>query len=285
MGFYYDDQLNNKSNTIRLYGTKNGTKYTDEPLAKAIFNEDFEFEISNSWSDFAGGNFIEGMFNQVRGYAPYADYIVDKLRKIDFNETNNSDDKLISDISRWTDNFVNNTLANNSSKITEYLNKALVVQGTRFVYFSGTSIGLGNLGMKFILMYDPINNKTIKEQLDPLMEYVIGDYESPEGSTNKDSAMDEMKSFIGWQNPPGGFTMDIKNVQNILKGTMKMEFGDMYMIDNLVCRGCHVSMSRMRVNRPDGGDPTSLYGEVSLAFQPAGMIVKNDLIRYIQPLK
>ena len=50
MGFYYDDQLNNKSNTIRLYGTKNGTKYTDEPLAKAIFNEDFEFEISNSWS-------------------------------------------------------------------------------------------------------------------------------------------------------------------------------------------------------------------------------------------
>ena len=99
MGFYYDDQLNNKSNTIRLYGTKDGSTYTEEPLAKAIFNEDFEFEISNSWSDFAGGNFIEGLFNQVRGYAPYADYIVDKLRKINFNETNNSDDKLISDIS------------------------------------------------------------------------------------------------------------------------------------------------------------------------------------------
>jgi mannose-6-phosphate isomerase-like protein (cupin superfamily) len=78
---------------------------------------------------------------------------------------------------------------------------------------------------------------------------------------------------------------NIKNVQNILKGTMKMEFGDMYMIDNLVCRGCHVSMSRVRVNRPDDGDPTSLYGEVSLAFQPAGMIVKNDLMRYLQPLK
>lgn len=51
MGFYYDDQLNNKSNTIRLYGTKDGSTYTEEPLAKAIFNEDFEFEISNSWSD------------------------------------------------------------------------------------------------------------------------------------------------------------------------------------------------------------------------------------------
>lgn len=279
MGFYYDDQLNNKSNTIRLYGTKDGSSYIKEPLAKAIFNEDFEFEVANSWSDFDGGNFAEGLFNQLKPFAPYMDFITDRLKEIDFSNTDKMDG-LTGMLSRGTHNTVN-WITSNEKTASDYLNKALVVQGTRFVYFAGTSIGLGNLGMKFTLMYDPVSGKTVKEQLEKLMEFVIGDYEKPSGTSSKG---DDISSFIGWQNPPGGFTMDIKNVNNVLKGTVKLEFGDLYKIDNLVIKACNVSLSRVKANRIDDGEPTSLYGEVALAFQPAGMIVKDNLMEYLEPI-
>lgn len=281
MGFYYDDQLNNKANTIRLYGTEKGsTTYSKEPLAKAIFNEDFEFEVANSWSDFDGGNFAEGLFNQIKPFAPYMDFVTRQLAQIPFDKTNNSDNEYVRRISREVQEKVN-WITNNEKTASDYLNKALVVQGTRFVYFSGTSVGLGNLGMKFTLMYDPVENKTVKQQLEPLMEFVIGDYEKPDGTSSKG---DNIASFIGWQNPPGGFTMDIKNVNNVLKGTVKIEFGDLYKIDNLVIKACNVSLSRVKAKLQDDGEPTSLYGEVALAFQPAGMIVKDDLMKYLEPI-
>lgn len=290
MGFYYDDQLKNKDNTIRLYG--NGPNYRGDPIATAIFNEDFEFEIGNSWSDFTGGNFAEGLFNQVKGFAPYAKFFADRINEIDFDKYKNKGG-WVGAINKLGNMAKDQVVNGNINGAIDFLNSALVVQGTRFMYFAGTSIGMSNMGLKYTLMYDPVEGKTIKDQLEPLMEYVIGDYKtlSDVAATSKNSdiksAAGEVGEFIGWQEAPGGFTMDLKNVQNNLKGTLKLEFGNMFKITNLVIRGCNVSMSRVKVKRSregEDGKSTSLYAEVSLAFQPAGMITKNNLLSYLDPI-
>lgn len=276
MGFYYDDQIKNKDNTIRLYKKDESSDKGNKPLASAIFNEDFEFEIANSWTDFStSGNFLEGLYESVKPFSAYGNFISDQLSNVDFGKWIGGESKVADLISRggkW--------VAENMRQGSNFLNNALIVQGTRFVYFSGTAINMGNMGMKFVLMYDPTSRDkpTVQDQLDDLMEYCIGDYENLAG--NNDPNVSDISTFIGWQKPPGGFEMTPKNINQVMNGTLRIEFGDLYYIDNLVVTGTHLAYSRVKANRIDDGEPTSLYAEVSLAFRPAGLIVKDNLKRY-----
>jgi hypothetical protein len=313
MGFYYDEQMADKDLTIRLYPStsiqdgviKNEGKYltNKNPIATAIFNEDFEIEISNNWSDFEGNNIIENLFNSVKPLAGVAGTISDILNGsagtgLGALDTTSYGDTTGGKVMNW----LGNALKKGAEFGKTYLNKALIAQGTRFVYYSGTQIGLGNMVLKYILFYDPINDLSVQEQLEKLLPYAIGDYKTfnEDGTTREigeatgiggdNATLNYLGQYFGWQDPPGGFKSELKNVDNRLEGTLKLELGTMYSIDNLVVKGINCSLSRIKVKRvsksgsdldPKRNANIPLYGDVTLSLQPAGMIVKPTLLRYL----
>lgn len=267
MGFYYDKQIKNKDYTIRLWG--NGPSY-DKHLATAIFNENFEFEVGNNWSNFDGGNAIENTFNSLKPWAGYLGSVKNVLKGMNFNDSQN-DGSVMRAI-----NKAMRTVQGGVDKVNDYLNKALVVQGTRFVYFSGTDIQMGNMMMRFTLFHE--ESSSVNDQLGKLMPYVIGDFNvMGEGGTG--NIVDEALSMVGWQDPPGGFEASYKNVDVRLKGTVLLEFGRVFKIDNLVIKSASISMSKTRA-KSRSGVLSPLYADVVLTLQPAGFISKSKLLEY-----
>lgn len=272
MGFYYDKQLKNKDYTIRLWG--NGPSY-DKLLAIAIFNDNFDFEIGNSWTDF-GGDPLGSLWNStVNPMAPYVGSAIDKLGpalkdllgKWNTNYNNNLGRKVATGVKGMLNNIIDNG--------KDYANKNLVVQGTRFVYYSGTDIQMGNMMMKFTLFHE--DKTPVTDQLGKLMPYIIGDFK-PMGGTS-DEEVNKVLSMIGWQDPPGGFKAGYKNVDTIQEGTVMLEFGRMFKIDNLVIKSGSFSLSRVRA-KSRAGVFSPLSADISLTFQFAGMITKNKLLEY-----
>lgn len=267
MGWYYDDQLNSKEYTIRLYGDgKPNGQYSDTPIATAIYDSNFEFEINNTWNTFEGGNMIEGLWNSIKPLAGYAGG-VEKVLK-DMKQAGK-----FSGGQTWITQGINKAMDWASDNFATAINSSLVVQGTRFVYFGSSSIDMGNLMMKYTIMHDPsISGMTVRDQLSQILPYCLGDFESV--------ADDGMLSLIGWQKPPGGFKAGYKNVDTIQEGTLKLEFGTMFYIDNLVLRNMSVSMSKTKVKAQNAEGDEPLYADVSLTFQLGGYITKNTLKRW-----
>lgn len=277
MGFYYDDQMNRSDFTVRLYGNYSPSSGydTSKPIATAIFSDNFEFEIGNSWSNMENSisNAIEAGWNKIKSFAPYAPTIENvfaKMKKMGAFEGGNSR------MSRGL-NSVANMIA--SGKGSEYLNKCLIVQGTRFIYFSGSNIEMGNMVMKYTIMHDPVRG-SVKDQLSEIMPYCIGKFTTLNGKAD-----DGLLSNIGWQDPPKGFKSSWRNVNNNLEGSLMLQFGNMFKIENLVVRSCSVSLSKVRVKSDAQptvgmrGDP--LYADVTLTFQVGGFITRKTLERYL----
>lgn len=274
MAFYYDKQLAMKDFTIKLYEYKKGSKgeYDESaPIATAIMTENFDISISNGWTNFDGGNMIENGWNKIKPFAGYADSVANIFSNMkdtgvfDQVQPTNKLSGFVRDVGVW--------FANNANKMNDYLNKSLVVQGTRFIYFQGTDISMGNLMMKFTVMHDPILG-TVQDQLHHLMPYMIGKFVN----------MSEkgILSLVGWQDPPGGFKANWMNVDHTNEGTLKLVFGDnMYSIDNLVVKDANISLSKSRAKVPGSDVATPLYAEVAITLQPAGYITRRKLKEYM----
>lgn len=115
-------------------------------------------------------------------------------------------------------NGLANVLGNMSStneNMANYLSRSLVVQGTRFSYYSGTGIDFGNLQMKFTLFSQYIKEKdsyifkSVDDQLQKILPYIIGEFkpvtEGGDGDVGK-----FIQEFASWQMPPGNFSADLK---------------------------------------------------------------------------
>lgn len=295
MGFYYDEQLNNCAFTVRLYGGGDGEgKYEDEIIAKAIWTENFEFSTSNSWTNFESiGNAAESLWAKVKpfaGYASTAQNVLNDMRSKGQFERSSSDSKatqLMKGLGNW--------LSDNRN-MTTIMNRSLIVQGTRFIYFGGSSVDMGNLMMKYTIMYDPAapaGQRSVREQLAKLMPYCIGDFKNTKELAGGSSDGKGILSLIGWQSPPGGFEATWKNVDTQGRGTLKLVFGGDgiisgnsghqegdFEIDNLVVKDWNVSMSRVSVKGGVNRDP--LYADVTLTFQLAGFITERKLRQYLK---
>lgn len=315
MGFYYDDQLSNLDMTIRLYSNTKassddngnltfeeipGRQYTNE-LARAIFNEDFQVEVNNNWSNFDGGNFLESLWGTAKQFGAIINDIDLQIGDLSVDENDNSlTGSIMNKIAKAKD-YVH--------QYKGYLGKALIVQGTRFMYYSGTDIGINNMVLRYTVFYDPVNNLTVHDQIDKLRPYVIGKYttfSNDEGTKDspglgktvvegigtyvgKDSA-NKLGNMIGWQDPPGGFESSVRSVEAELKGTLKLELGTKYAISNLVIKGMSISYSRHTVkpipksNSVITASPTPLYADVILQLQPVGIITESMLSNYVKGL-
>ena len=299
-GFYYDAQKNNKLLSVTLHpnmktedggitwkpvtGEVDSDGYSMTPIATAILKEDFVVGIANNWMDFSGGDTINQAWNSLKPFAPYAKYAAEHLQEMArLGDELKERGGLEGFISNGLNDVVNN-IAPYIDKAADYLNRSLVVQGTRFSYYAGTGTSFGNLQMKYIIFGDWINGKflTVHQQLDKLYPYILGKY-VPWDTKNKDNILNQ---FVGWQLPPGGFKADVKNVDIVQKGTLKLKFGGYYSIPNIVVKDVQLTFSKQMIKNPQpatGDNKISpLYCDIQMTLQPATKYTDVSLKNFIE---
>lgn len=325
-GWYYDLQLNNRLTCATLHPnmelSEDQTKwipcrttktmldsdkdnpeseYREEPICRAIINEDFNVSVANSWSDF-GGDMLGQIWESVKPLAPYADAFQNMIAQAvkDYNDPNNKEQ-----VDKINESFVSKTMANlmeaannamNNGKIdiTDYLNRSLVAQGTRFSYYSGSGTSFGNLMMKFTLFptYDEKKGfVTVDDQVDKLFPYCIGKFVKGTDGLDESFKSEEGKelqkaidNMIGWQKPPGGFKANVKNVDVVQDGTLLLKFGAYYSIANLVVENANFNFSKQMVKNPNINSAqliSPLYCDITIQLRPATKYSDISLRKFV----
>ena len=299
-GFYYDAQKNNKLLSVTLHpnmitndggitwekasGDLDEDEYSMKPIAKAILKDDFVVGIANNWMDFSGGDTINQIWNSLKPFAPYAKYAAEHLYEMADTGNRMKEEGGFTGVAAGIINDVVNTVAPYVDKASDYLNRSLVVQGTRFSYYAGTGTSFGNLQMKYIIFGDWIDGefKTVHDQLKDLYPYILGKYVDWD-QENKDNILNY---FVGWQLPPGGFKADVKNVDIIQQGTLKLKFGGYYSVPNVVVKDAQLTFSKQMIKNPQpevGSNKISpLYCEVQLTLQPATKYTDISLRNFVE---
>lgn len=327
-GFYYDHQINDPLYTIQLFpNTKlklnedktkaewvpaNGNPpdpnsnqdwsgcYSTTPIASAICSEDFQIEIGNQWTDYEGGNPIEGAFNSMKPYAPYLSTLGKAFQSA--TESFMSDEDIKNSKVARAVNSIAHLVGSGMASASKYLNKGLIIQGTRFAYYTGTVTRFGNLGLKYTIFPDWVPDpkdpkkmifQSVNDHIAKISPYVMGAYTpwnlKVDGIENKyakdlvDSGLDMISEYVGWQNPPAGFEAGLKSLDTTLKGTIRLVMAGYYKIDNLVISDMNVVMSRTMTKDPtDPSKPTPLYAEITLQLKPATLYTDRALAKFIR---
>ena len=324
-GWYYDLQRENRLISVTLHPNKiltNGKwgdvtktdednpKYAEDPICSAIATEDFSVSVANSWSDF-GGDMLGQMWESIKPLAPYADAAKGMIREAvsqykSLMNSNNSDDnkratrikeskmsKGLADMMIYLDDKLNDP--NSGVDITDYLNRALVVQGTRFSYYSGSGTSFGNLMMKFTVFptYKGSKFVSVDDQVKELFPYCIGKFvggteglASDKERNTKGTAANLIDDMVSWQIPPGGFKANVKNVDVVQEGTLLLKFGAYYMVDNLVIENATFNFSKQMTKNPEGysfNGPllSPLYCDVTIQLRPATKYSDVSLRKFV----
>ena len=325
-GFYYDLQCNDKLTMAALYpnmkpakdmkknpnGFENFTgdeidkdttseecPYSKYPICTAIINEDFQVSVANSFND-VGSDPIGNLWQELKPLAPYLGELSSGLSDIAKATQqwlgNNGTGSKFADGVKWLNENVFKPGAEKAGMAGTYLARSLVVQGTRFVYYSGTGVDYGNLMMKFTLFsgYDKDGNwRSVDDQIKGdgtaqhpgILPYVIGEFKNVDeipGDAGK-----FVQQYASWQLPPGGFTADIKNVDNIQSGTLRLRIGVRYAIENLVIGGAQFNFSKTMVKNPESSNITDdnylvpLSCDVILNLKPATKSSRVSLENFV----
>lgn len=290
--WFYDDQLNNRLTSITLHTNtyydgkewkwcKDGPYKVDaggynmEPLCRSVLNEDFNVAIGNVWSDLAGSESVSSYVNGLmHSAAPYADVIGSALvqigneakgwaggQSVSYDEEGKPKFSIAQTVANWA-TYVGSFAEKHKDQALDFMNSNLIMQGTRFSYFSGTGISFGNLGMRFTIfpMWRDGAFYTVNQQLEDLLPYAIGKYENlkfdtkyKDVTTGKEETGHFESDLIGWQRSPAGYRAHYKDIDNkALKGTMKLRIGAFYVLESLVCENLSFNMSRQMVKKPQG---------------------------------
>lgn len=290
-GFYHDIQKSNRLLKVTLHanskpgggqdGWDRGTEYYEEALVTSIVKEDFQVGISNSWGEFSMGETIQSFWNSLKPFAPYLGYAGKKLGEMnEVGQELQGEGRLKHMLSNFAVDTIE-TIKPYADMGANYLSRALIVEGTRFSYYSGSGVAFGNLGMKFTVFADWKDGKfvTVNEQLEKLYPYIVGKYIKPDGTKIKGVPIDE---FYGWQVPPGGFIPDLKNIDNVQKGTLMLKIGAFYCLKNLVVKDAQLNFSKHLVKHPTKSlDVSPLYCDVDLILTPATKYSDVSLQKFV----
>lgn len=302
-GFYYDQQLENEMLMASLHPStepgpaeeysKETSKelsayYRKEPIATAIVSEDFQVSIANTFTDF-GGDAIGGFWNEmVKPLQPYVSEVEQDLKTIldkgaglvnnVVNKIGDESIKKVVDKVKKTASAIAGEVSNNPAAI---MKRSLVVQGTMFKYFAGSGVDFGNLMMKYTVFsgYDRNGSYvTVQDQINKLRFYMIGDMVDLSGNL-----VEDVKKFVKWQLPPGGYKTNLMNVDQKQYGTLLLKLGPFYSIGNLVIQGAQLNYSRIMAKNPSVGDTTQLdplYCEVTLMLKPVTKFSAQSLFKF-----
>lgn len=271
-------------------------KYSKNPIAVALLTEDPSFTVGNTFTDWNGGNPIEGIFGSAKPYAVIGKEWVKGLAEgaKSMKGENNfgaSIVKAAGDVA----GFVGKALDAGS----KLLNKGLVVQGTRFTYYNGTNFSMNNLEFKFIKFSDYVkkgNDWVFQDVLEymrtDLFPYCFGTYAKASESGLEISSNKDVQNFIdkycGFQSAPGGFEMNAKNLDTAIIGTLRLNIGGTYALENLVIKNLNFTLSKAQAKKPNKdsngrGETVPLYAEISLTLSPACMITDHSFNKIIDP--
>ena len=287
--------------------TGSGSQYGKQSLCNSILSEDFGITIANNWGDFSAGQQLENIFNGLKGSEAY----LNEASKV-FSKITSGIDNYRKDIKGDVDNSVSTILQrfsgimkNASSKGANIVRRALVVQGTRFKYYTGTGIAFSNLNMKFTMFPDYFNGnfKTIEDQLKTILPYSVGKfikfYEESNDSTMKDiakeyldklgdakdSAVDSLNKFLGWQVPPGGFKADLQYIDYVQPGTLMLKLGAYYCLKNLVIQDIQLNYSKHTMKYLDIESnkikTCPMYCDISITLIPANKYSDKMLKEFV----
>ena len=284
----FDGQgTNGWSNLVEGETDKDG--YSTDYLCTSILTEDFTVAVNNHWSDF-GGDPISELWDRAKPLAPYSKVLGDTIQRIAASDTQEHEGTVSSLLSRGIQWLARE---NTVDKITDYLNRKLIVQGTRFSYYNGTDISFGSLGMKFTIFptWDSDGNLyTVNNQVNKLYPYVIGKFVKNDLLSKE---IPELKEYIGWQIQPGGYTPKPENLDKIQEGTLKLKIGILYSIPNLLISDAQFTYSKQAIKLPTQNNIMGAEGEnvetiitpmscdVSLIFRPATKFSDDALKQFV----
>lgn len=298
-------------------------RYGQRSLCSSIISEDFNVSIANSWGEHSGGQQLQDMFNSgFKMFEPYAregGTILSKLSKgLTAYKTSNPDSLIPeSFIDKAID--ISGKASKASREAGNVFGRNLIVQGTRFKYYAGTGLSFSNLGMKFTLFADyieqtkedgsPISGTTGNQcfkfmtpddQLAPLLPYAVGKYvpliSEKDGDVDKwisslgltDIAKDNkdiLNKFLGWQLPPGGFQADISYIDHVQPGTLMLKIGPYYRLKNLVIQDIQLNYSKNTAKYYDVVDDKiktcPLYCDVFITLTPANKYSDEMLKKFV----
>ena len=290
---------------------KDSYPYRIKPICKAILDEDYQFATSNTFSN-SGNDMIGEMFNSFKPYVPYAAHLKKALEEANTKEERMkaSGNSAINSTVGQTLDMLTDVLHESVVEMPNLLNRSLVSrQGARFSYYSGTGVGFGNLSMKFTVFSTWVKGffKSVNDQLSELYDYCFGKFvdfaETKKGSdgsdvtvitgtsigSNKNSltgkVMNEGNRYFMWQIPPGGMEANVKDIDKIQKGTLKLKIGVYYSIPNLVIESAQFNFSKQLIKYRNPNDTINnlspLYCDVSLTLKPVTKFSDVALMKYI----
>lgn len=290
------------------------TRYGKTPICTSILAEDFGITISNSWTDFEGGNQLQNMFNGImKPLGPYASFLGKGLEKLSQGAANFSNDSdsgignLSAKLAKWS--AYGSKFANARGNL---LGRQLIVQGTRFKYWGGTNVDFGNLAMRFTLFADYVKEgdvyvwKTPDDQLASILPYALGKYVKLVDDKETDPISIKLKeildkklgtndsgelnsevanNFFGWQIPPAGFAPNIKDLDEIQSGTLMLKFGAYYKLKNLAIQNLQLNYSKQiaKYFNPNTKkiETCPLFCEVTITLVPVTKYSDNKLREFI----
>ena len=277
-----------------------------DPICTSILNEDFSVAISNTWSEF-GGDPIGQAWNDLRGPLSGVTKVARDAIKLLYDKNKETREKVTrgekelgivaNAISKVIDRTGEKVIKFENGKeidIVSFLNKALITNGTRFSYYGGTGISFGNLSMKFTVFPQWENKQFIEvpKQIEKLYPYFIGQIESfeevtglgrdPEGTMTPGGMFKEAANtcFL-FQKPPGGYETEMKDVDIIQKGTLKLKIGNFYEIANLVCSDVMLNYSKNMVKNPITKEVSPLFCDVNITLKPSTKFSDKSLRKFV----
>lgn len=299
--------------------TPKDTRYGAMPLCSSIVSEDFNIAIANNWGEFTGSQALQDSFNGIfKQLEPYSTFASEQFNKISQATKNYKEGKnkyineFAKTFSKWS-----STASNITGEAGNIFGRTLVVQGTRFKYYGGTGISFSNLGMKFTVFADHVEDFKIEDhqikksgsfkwmtpddQLKPIMPYAIGSYIPFADSNDKmaskllnelqkvgvdvTSLSDAANKFLGWQVPPGGFKADVQYIDTKQVGTLMLKIGPYYKLMNLVIQDIQLNYSKSIAKYYDTNSNTvktcPLYCEVFITLSPVSKYSDRVLKEFV----
>lgn len=299
---YYE--VEDENLTIKSYGKEgeNGpdlcVSYGKVPLITSIIKDNFTVGVANNWSESSFESTLSDMFNGLKSLSPYAKFASQALNKMQKDQQEYADSKsgLLGTFEGMLMNAID-IIKPYVDEGTDYLNRALVTQTSRFSNYTGTGISIGGLDMKFTLFPDwdsDGNIVGIYDKLNLLYPYILGSYIPPEKSfaelesSSSIGVKEVFDSVVGWQLPPGGYRADIKNLDTIHEGTLKLKFGTFYSIENLVVKDFQMTFSKQMVKMPKRAGNSiintvsPLYCEIQISFYPSCKYSNKSLEKFTE---
>lgn len=289
-----------------LGAAKGACGYGMDPICTSILNEDFSVAISNTWSEF-GGDPIGQAWNDLRGPLSGVTKVARDAIHMLFERNKEVREKVTrgemelgvvaEGMSKFIDNTGEKVIKFKNGKevdVVSFLNKALITNGTRFSYYGGTGIGFGNLSMKFTVFPIWKNRQFIEvpKQIEKLYPYFIGQIESfkdatgigpdPDGTISPGGvAKEAANTCFLFQKPPGGYETEMRDVDIIQKGTLKLKIGNFYEIANLVCSDIMLNYSKNMVKNPITKEVSPLFCDVNITLKPSTKFSDKSLRKFV----